>query len=41
MKKYSSRPVWLGIQALFHTVQFVLAGAVIGLVYGRVNRDGV
>ena len=37
----TSLPTWLGIQALFHTVQFVLAGAVIGLVYGRVNRDGV
>lgn len=31
----TSIPVWMGIQALFHGVQFVLAGAVIGLAYGR------
>ncbi len=37
----TSMSAWLGIQALFHTIQFVLAGALIGLGYGRVNRDGV
>jgi hypothetical protein len=37
----TSLPVWLGIQALFHTIQFVLAGVVIGLAYRRVGRDGV
>jgi len=37
----TSMPVWLGIQALFHTIQFVLAGALIGLAYGRVNQHGV
>ena len=31
----TSIPVWMGIQALFHGVQCVLAGAVIGLAYGR------
>ena len=37
----TSIPTWLGIQALFHAVQFVLAGALIGLAYGRMGRDGV
>ena len=37
----ASMPVWLGIQALFHTIQFVLAGAVIGLAYGRLDKHGV
>ena len=37
----ASMPVWLGIQALFHTIQFVLAGAVIGLAYGRLGKHGV
>lgn len=37
----TSMPVWLGIQALFHTVQFVLAGALIGLAYGKVDQHGV
>ena len=37
----ASMPVWLGIQALFHTIQFVLAGAVIGLAYGRLGEHGV
>ncbi|MBI3291975.1 MAG: DUF1761 domain-containing protein [Elusimicrobia bacterium] len=32
---------WLGIQALFHAVQFVLAGALIGLAYGRTGTHGV
>lgn len=32
---------WLGIQALFHAVQFVLAGALIGLAYGRAGTHGV
>ncbi len=31
----------LGIQALFHTVQFVLAGSIIGLAYGRLDTHGV
>ena len=26
---------WLGIQALFHATQFILAGALIGLAYGK------
>ena len=37
----ASMPVWFGIQALFHTIQFVLAGAVIGLAYGRLDKHGV
>ena len=37
----TSIPTWLGIQALFHTVQFVLAGAVIGLAYRRMGKHGV
>jgi len=37
----ASMPIWLGIQALFHTIQFVLAGALIGLAYGRIGKNGV
>ncbi len=37
----SSIPVWLGIQALFHAAQFVLAGSVIGLAYGKLGKHGV
>ena len=37
----ASIPLWLGIQALFHTIQFVLAGAVIGLAYGRLGTHGL
>jgi len=37
----TSIPIWLGIQALFHTIQFVLAGALIGLAYGRLDTHGV
>lgn len=33
----ASMPVWMGIQALFHGIQFVLAGAAIGLAYGRID----
>lgn len=35
----SSMPHWLGIQATFHLIQFVLAGAGIGLIYGRSLRQ--
>lgn len=37
----SSMPLWLGIQTAFHAIQFVLAGAVIGLAYGRIGKNGV
>lgn len=37
----ASLPTWLGIQALFHVVQFVLAGAIIGLAYGKTDKHGV
>lgn len=31
----SSIPGWIGIQLAFHLIQFVVAGAAIGLVFGR------
>lgn len=37
----TSLPLWLGIQALFHAIQFVLVGIIIGLAYGRIDRHGV
>lgn len=37
----TSMPAWLGIQALFHAIQFVIAGALIGLAYGRMGKHGV
>lgn len=41
----SSIPLWLGIQSLFHLIQFGLAGAGIGWIYGseplRESRYGI
>ena len=34
----SSMSTWLEIQAAFHLIQFVLAGAGIGLVYGKTPK---
>ncbi len=34
----SSMSTWLLIQTAFHVIQFVVAGAGIGLVYGKVQR---
>lgn len=35
----SSMSTWLSIQAAFHVIQFVVAGAGIGLVYGRAVKS--
>ncbi len=35
----SSMTTWLLIQTAFHGIQFLLAGAGIGLVYGRLPRE--
>lgn len=34
----SSMSTWLIIQTVFHTIQFVLAGTLIGLIYGKTPR---
>ena len=34
----SSMSTWLAIQTAFHVIQFVLAGAGIGLVYGKIKK---
>ena len=37
--KVTSMSTWLAIQTAFHLIQFVLAGAGIGMVYGRNPRS--
>ncbi len=37
----TSLPTWLGLQMLFHVIHSVLAGAIIGLSYGRTGRSDV
>ncbi|MBY0471542.1 DUF1761 domain-containing protein [bacterium] len=35
----SSMSTWLAIQSAFHLIQFVVAGAGIGLVYGKLSKS--
>ncbi len=37
----TSIPHFLFIQAAFHSIQFTMTGALIGLVFGRVEKDAV